>query len=203
MTTAPSLSVYAVQVLLKDRVGILRDVTTATANMGGNIIAISQTVVSDYFTVTFVAAFDSDPGLDRVREGMLASLPDDHASVIVTPFEGAVNGARARTAGDYYIVTLIGNDRPGILKTITTFLADQGINIEDWTVAFDGPGVTHIGEVRIPGHLDIKQVQDECRRLMTPLGLTAHIQHENIFRATNELGRISLLLMEPGHAAHR
>ena len=41
---------YVVSVVVPDRVAILRDITSAVADLGGNIDGISQTVVQGYFT---------------------------------------------------------------------------------------------------------------------------------------------------------
>ncbi len=43
-----------VSVVGKDRVGIMAEVTTATANFGGNIVDISQKVISGYFNLIMI-----------------------------------------------------------------------------------------------------------------------------------------------------
>jgi len=68
--------------------------------------------------------------------------------------------------------------------------------VEDLYFRIVGPQVTHIGEVTVPRLLDIKQVQDELRELMAPLDLKVSLQHENIFRVTNEVGSIRMMLKE-------
>ena len=89
---------------------------------------------------------------------------------------------------------MTGKDRHDILKTVTAFLSKKNINIEDWYVEFEGDNVTQIGEITIPELLDIKQLQDEFQQCAAALGLKSHIQHENIFIATNEVGAVKPLL---------
>ena len=74
------------------------------------------------------------------------------------------------------------------------YLAEKKINVEDLYFRIAGRQVTHLGEVTVPRLLDIKQVQDELRELMAPLGLIVRLQHENLFRVTNEVGSIRMIL---------
>lgn len=184
---------YVVSVLVADRVGILKDITSAVTDMGANIDGISQTVVSGYFTVILTATFKKSLSTEEIRGQIMNNFSRDEAEIVVRPYEeSAVK--RIPVQGNRYAVTVAGKDRTGILKTVTTFLAGKGINIEDWYVEFEGKNVTHIGVISVPKVLDIKQTQEEFRQLLLPLGLTSYIQHENIFRATNEIGPIESLL---------
>lgn len=184
---------YVISVLVADRVGILRDVTSAVTDMGANIDGISQTVVAGYFTVILTVSFAGKHSPESIRETIMHNFSRDEAAIVVRPYE-AESVKHIPIKGSRYIMTITGKDRPKVLKTVTNFLADKGINIEDWYVDFDGENVRHIGEVSVPKLLDIKQVQDEFRQLLSALGLDSYIQHENIFRATNEIGAIGALL---------
>lgn len=187
---------YAVSVLIADRVGILRDIASAVADLGGNIFGISQTVVAGNFTVALAAEFPAAVPPERVRDAIRTRFPPDQASVAVRRHTAPPPAGVRHGDGDLFIVTLSGPDRPGILQAVTAFLADRGINIEDWRVVFGAHGVTQVGEVTMPRHLDLKQVQDDLRQTLKPLGQAASLQQVNIFRATNEIGPIKHLLGE-------
>ena len=186
---------FVVSVLVPDRVGILRDIVTPLTEMGANIDGISQTVVGGYFTVILTSSFDEPRTTDSVLKSILDDFTAGEASVVVRPHTPAARPA-ATTERDRYIVTITGPDRPGILKMVTGFLAAKRVNIEDWYFEYQQERVTHIGEITVPARLDVKQVQDEFRQMLAKVGMTASIQHENIFRATNEIGAISPLLGE-------
>jgi glycine cleavage system transcriptional repressor len=192
---------YVISVLVADRVGILRDITSAITDMRANIDGISQTVVAGHFTVILAATFEEPQSAEAIRDRVQENFQPGEASIVVRPHVERPL-PRNQTGSRRYIVTLTGRDRPGILKRVTAFLAQKGINIEDWFVEFEGPNVTHIGEITVPRLLDIKQIQDEFRDALTPMGLVAGIQHENIFRATNEVGGVRPLLAEDADAAH-
>jgi len=184
---------YVISVLVADRVGILRDITSAVADMGANIDGISQTVVAGYFTVILTASFNKLRKPEEIRSAILHNFGGAEVEVQVRPYD--VNAVRRVPAkGSRYVLTITGKDRKGILKAVTAFLSDRNINVEDWYVEFDGENVMHIGEVSVPKLLDIRQVQDELRQLLSKMGLESYIQHENIFKATNEVGAIGSLL---------
>lgn len=187
---------YVISILVADRVGILSGITSAVTDLGANIEGISQTVVHGYFTVILIAAFSAKVTEGTVRDAVISHLRKGEATVVVRPFDPT---ARSVTEGDRYILTMSGKDRPGILKTVTTYLAEKKINVEDLFFHIDGEHVTHIGEVTLPRTLDIKHVQDELRDLMAPIGLVVSLQHENLFRVTNEIGAIGLMLKEKRH----
>jgi predicted amino acid-binding ACT domain protein len=192
---------YVVSVLVPDRVGILRRITGALTDLGANLTGISQTVVQGYFTVIVIAEFRRNPGADAIREAMAREFPGGEASVTVRDHAPE---PRRTVSGARYILTMSGRDRPGILKAVTGFLAAKGVNIEDLFFRITGRDVVHIGEVTVPHALDLRQFQDELRALLEPLGLRGLLQHENIFRATNEVGAVqSLLAEEGGHAPDR
>ncbi len=191
-----SIARFAISVLTSDRVGIMRGITAAVADLGGNIEGISQTVVQGYFTVILIAAFPHDVTANAITDTVAAACPCGKGSVLVRHAGSVVP---APPPGPRYILTLMGREAPGILKQLTAYLAEKGINIEDWYFRVDGPAVTHIGEITVPPRLDIRQLQDDLRALLEPRDLRVHCRHENLFRATNEIESIRRMLgTEPG-----
>ena len=184
---------YVISVLLPDRVAILRDITSAICGARGNIEEISQTVLGGYFHVVLTASLPDSTTPDALRHAIQVNLPDQDLAVVVANHHPTAKkpAVKDRTR---YIITTSGEDQPGILKTITTFLAARSINIEDWDVDLSNTRATYIGEVTVPNRLDIKQLQDEFRAELDTIGLQGGLQHENIFRATNEVGPIRALL---------
>jgi predicted amino acid-binding ACT domain protein len=184
---------FVISVLIADRAGILRDATTAVTDMGANIDGIKQTVVAGYFTVMLTASFETPYTVEDVRRFMDRAFDEEGATIVVVPYDEGKT-ARPPVEGERYIVTLTGADRRGIMKAVTTFLADRGINIEDWDVRFEGSMVTHVGQVTVPSRLDITQLQHDFHHMTSELPLHSGIQHENIFRAISEVGPIKPLV---------
>lgn len=182
---------YVLSVLIADRVGILNAITSGVTDLGANIEGISQTVVQGYFTVIMTVAFAQAVGAEAIRGAILNRFHKDEASVLVRPY---IPLAKVPVEGERYILTMSGKDQPGILKALTGYLAGKKINVEDLFFRIVGEQVTHIGEVTVPAQLDLKQIQDELRDVMAPFALVIGLQHDNLFRATNEVGSVRCLL---------
>ncbi|MBL7076282.1 MAG: ACT domain-containing protein [Kiritimatiellae bacterium] len=189
---------YVVSVLVKDKVGILRGVSAALADLGGDMDGISQTVLDGYFALILTVTFAGPCSEEALRSAVQDALDDEKADVVIRAYDVPEN--RPPTVqGSRYLVTLNGKRTVGILKAVTNFLANQGVNVEGWTVYADGPRATHLGEVTVPDLLDIKQVQDGLQEVVAVFGFTCGIQHENIFLVTNKVGAVRPLLRGAQH----
>jgi hypothetical protein len=54
--------------------------------------------------------------------------------------------------------------------------------------------VVYIAQVVVPETVDFRAIQEGFRAAMSDRGLTGLLCHENIFRATNEIGPIKSLI---------
>lgn len=197
--STPSRSKFVVAVLVADRTGIIRDVASAVTDLGGNIDGVRQTVVEGYFSITLTAAFPVRRTAAGLRAAIAGRFGRGEAEVVVRPFV-AVRRPAGMVRGQPYVLCLTGPDRPGILKRAATWLAGQGINVEDFEYQLDGRIVTYIGHLTVPRRRSIRPLQAELRDLMSAIGMRATLQHQNIFRATNEIGPIRGLIEEAGRA---
>ncbi len=192
MKDAKRIDRMVINVLVNDRVGILRDVTAALADLGGTIEGISQTVVAGCFTVLLAARFSEARLPAEVQARVAQAFESGEADVTVRPLAErrrppTVDGAR-------YVVTLSARPTPGLLKVVTAFMAERGINVENWTVYGEGDRLMHVGELTVPHLLDTRQLQDAFRRLAETLGVESGLQHENLFVVTNRVGAVRPLL---------
>lgn len=188
---------FVVSVLVPDRVGILKRITAALNGLGGNITGISQTVVQGYFTVIVIVEFKAGVERGKIYEALTNRFENKDASVVVRDFEDA---RLPKPDGSRYILTMFGKEQPGILKRVTAFLAEKNVNIEDLFFKIQGDRVTHIGELTVPDALDVRQLQEDLQALLAPMELRGMLQHENIFRATNEVDAVIALLREENNA---
>lgn len=186
----PPLCRSVVAVLLPDRVGILRDVTAGIVALDGNIGGIRQTLVDGFFNLVFTFEHPARVTGEAIRRE-LASRLEPTASVVVLPVPD--RPATPVPAGSRYVAMTRGPDRPGAIHAISAFFVEFGINIEDWQVETEGADVIYTAQVSMPETLDFREVQSAFRSRLAPRGLTAAIYHENIFRATNEIGPIKRL----------
>jgi predicted amino acid-binding ACT domain protein len=186
-------SLFAVSVTVPDRVGVLRDVTKAILELQGNLVDLRQVVVGGCFSLTCIATLPAGTDAEALRSAIDAQMAPDEAGILVRPYVPAPGPVVAR--GARYVFTISGPDAPGRVFEASQFFVERGINIEDWQHIAATPGTAfNVGLVTIPDDLDLQRVQKEFVRRLTPLGLSARLLHENIFRATNEIGPIHALL---------
>lgn len=185
---------YLVSVITPDRIGLTRDIAQTVVDLNGYISDMRQTIVSGFFSLIFVTEHQEDVG-DRLQQALSGLLPPG-AVLAVMPHPEQVRKDVPR-AGQRYVATASGEDKPGIMLAIADFMADHGINIEDWSTIFDGKHVTHLAYVtfRTPLH-DLKAVQADFREALAQRGFSAQLCHEAIFRATGEVAPIKSIIQE-------
>jgi len=182
---------FITSVFAADRVGLLRDVTQAVFSLDGNIGSIRQTVVDGFFTLVFTADFPEQVSAEALRSLITVSL---EAGAVVTVMECPDAPQVVVPEGSRFVVTTRGEDKPGTIFAITSFLVEHGVNIEDWIVENDNGQVVYIAQVVVPDAVDFKMIQERFRTAMAERNLAGLLCHENIFRATNEIGPIKTLL---------
>jgi glycine cleavage system transcriptional repressor len=187
----PETSRHVVAVLLPDRVGALRDVTAAIVQLGGNIAGIRQTVVDGFFSLVFTAEHPAQVTAEGIRTELAARL-EPGAAIVVRAY--ASRPLPPLAAGARYVAMTRGPDRAGTIHAISSFFVEHGINIEDWQAESNGADVVYTAQVAIPDAADFRRIQEAFHTSMAARGLSAAICHENIFRATNEIGPIKALL---------
>ncbi len=176
---------YIVTVMARDRVGIVRDVSTALADIGGNVTHVSQTVMRCYFTLIMSVQLPDERAEHEIRQAIERKGEIGELVVNVRPFVEKTESED--TPCERFVLTLRGTDRPGIISLATNYLADRGINIDDFfAYILDGRFVMLV-KVSIPLGTDADEVRTELEKLGREQELIVHLQHENIFRATSDV----------------
>ncbi|NLC57196.1 MAG: ACT domain-containing protein [Armatimonadetes bacterium] len=182
---------FIVSVTAPDRTGIVAGVTAALRDLGGNITHLNQTVVRGYFTIMLSVDLPEGVDAEAITARVAASAPEGELRVGVMPFrEGA---PPVPSPADRFVLAILGRDRPGIIARVTAYLAEQGINIEDFTATVVAGDLVLIFGVRVPASLEITHVQRSIETVGREFGITATLQHENIFRATSEVRAVRTL----------
>jgi len=172
----------------RDRVGIVRDVTTALNKLKANVERVSQTVVMNYFTLTLVVTFPKLHSSEEIRELLRSAGSEDEFEISVKVFEpGAEKDAVVSNAG-CFVLTVTGPDRTGIIGQIAAYLSGKGINVIDlYAYKPDEKDFVMISQLAVPSHMNAAQIQLDIEVLGRKTGLMATLQHENIFKATNDI----------------
>lgn len=120
------LATLVMTVIGADRPGLVQLVATRVADHGGNWLESRMCHLGGQFA----GILRVEVAAERVDElvGALHRLEKDGLRVIVHA-EGA--GAAAKIAGVAAVVELVGQDRPGILRSVSGVFAQHGVNVEE------------------------------------------------------------------------
>ncbi len=175
---------YIMSITAQDRPGIVAGVSEAAAELGGNVEAASQTVHQGYFAMMVLWSLP-----DEVSKEALIQQVHERAGANLHVFAADYRPSQPAPVGDKqaFIVTSIGPDKPGILRTLSSYLASRQINIDDlYAVVKDGDFLV-ICQVSVPGDVDVFMLQADLEAVGEELGVAVQMQHEDIFVATSEL----------------
>ena len=86
------------------------------------------------------------------------------------------------------IVTVIGKDKPGIIAKVSTCLAQNSVNIEDISQTLMQGNFTMIMLCDMQNAtLSLKDLKDNLVKVGEEIGVSIHVQHEDIFNAMHKI----------------
>ncbi len=179
---------YIITVMAQDRVGIVRDVSSALAGLNGNITHLSQTVMRCYFTLIISVQMPEECTQLQIRQAVERSGSVGELEVNVRPYEERTSVSTSET--ERFTLSMQGKDQPGIIARTTSYLADRRINVEDFYSYVYDDILLMLAQVSVPIDTDIEEVQAGLEHVGKEFGLLVHLQHENIFRATGEVSPV-------------
>jgi glycine cleavage system transcriptional repressor len=176
---------YVLDVLSNDHPGIVAAVSNAVEGIEGNIDACSQTVLAGYFTLIMVVSFPKEMPCKEIAARIEEQDSARGLQVLVRPYVDCRPAAAQKV--ERFVISAFGKDRPGIVRRFTQYLAGKDINIVDLFGDRRGDEFVMISEVEIPTRWEISMLQTDLEQLGKEEGFTVHLQHENVFVATNQL----------------
>lgn len=184
---------YMISVTAADRVGIVYSVTGALLDLGGSVLELSQTVMRGYFTIILEAGFHEPRTAKEITEAIHERGGRFGLRVVVIEVpEDRSQSATEPVAGDRFILTVLGDDSPGIVHGIAGSLAAHGVNIIDLHARVEGSRFSLVMEALIPHDLTPASIRSELERFGRSHNLEVFVMHENIFAATTEPSPVRL-----------
>jgi glycine cleavage system transcriptional repressor len=176
----------------RDRVGIVSDVSSRIAGLGGDIADLSQTTLRGFFTLILLATFPDTVTLESLRHELdgIRGEPgaDPDLEVLVRQLTEHPDPEPDAPSDEEYVLAVRGPDRVGLLADVTRICKEHELNILDLsTRKSDGQYVTLL-------HVDASRAQplDRLRGALETAGrqrgFAFTLQHHDVFRATNEIG---------------
>jgi len=196
---------YVIAVMSRDRIGIIAEVAGAVSALGGDIADTRQSVLCGYFTMLLLARFPAGVSGNAIEQAIQAAShasPYDRGAprleVIVRQADPAAlaeaaapgtmpTGTMPTGTGHRYLLTARGPDRVGFVAAVSAFCSANGLNILDLsTTVFQGDYIMML-LVDVSRCGDLDDLRRRLKAFGEQAGLSAVLQHEAIFRATNEV----------------
>jgi len=174
--------IMAISVMDRDRPGIVAEVTECISSLGGNLADLRESVLCGYFTMILIAGFPPEITVRRV-EAALADVTESNVSVELA--EGALteNGIGEHA----YVLSAVGRDRVGLVARISRFCCDRGVNILDFASHVEGDQYTMMLQIDLANIESRSAFESELSAFGKTNDLKCVLQHNDIFRATNEI----------------
>ena len=89
---------------------------------------------------------------------------------------------------DRIVVTVIGEDKTGIVANVSTKLSELRLNIIDITQkVFENDIFAMIMLVKAPENTDMKALQEKFKDVEEKIEVRVFLQHENIFKTMHRI----------------
>ena len=175
----------ALTALGRDRPGLVADVSGAVTDLGGNIVHVEQSSIYGLFSMLMlVEPADLPPGLDMYRLAYELEMRGRAFGIDVQA--EVVAHADAFKPKEMRVVTIIGNDKPGVMNAITRTIADAKANIERMHHVAQGDVMVFEIWIDVRG-ADFEQLRHALRRTCERVGVDAVIQPHSMFRTRKRL----------------
>jgi glycine cleavage system transcriptional repressor len=181
----------SVSVMGADRPGIVAGVAKVLYANACNIEALSQTVIMGQFAMIVVVSPLKGSKTESLEKAFAELGREMNLEIHVRMLDSEGRLGFDPGEAESFVITVRGQDRPGLVSAITAILAEQGINITRLGAEVVPLGkqleYIQIYEVDIPKQLDFALIQKTLRDKGAEIGVTVDMQHRDIFRAINQI----------------
>lgn len=153
----------AVTAIGADRPGIVAAVAHVLHERGGNLEDSAMTILGGHFAIVLLVATDDSP--EELSSALRAATTELGLTITVTAATGQGRGPAAT-----HLLSVYGADKPGIVATVATALADTGANVSDLETQVIGEGedavYAMVIELVVPDGVDVEPaLGDACATL--------------------------------------
>ena len=181
-----------ISVTARDKTGIIANVTKSIENIGGDLIDLSQTVLNGYFTMILSATFPDNIGAETLRnfisDRFLELSKEDKYEIITWKMNNPeITSPANKTNNNIYILTVKTKNRKGLVAEMSTFCANNNMNIINMCSEVKENNYTMIFFVDMGSEVLVNSIRNKLNSLADKLDLKIMLQHQDIFKSTNEI----------------
>lgn len=163
----------AITVLGRDRPGIVAAVSKVLFEHGCNIEDSSATRLRDSFAMILIAKLPDPPRLEALESALQACAGVQGISIDVRDLGGGA--PEPPPAGDAYLLSVYGADRPGIVYRVSATLAGLRCNVTDVATrvagTIDAPVYILMLELTAPPDVSAAELERHLAALRTELNV--------------------------------
>lgn len=160
------MTLHAITVLGHDRPGIIAEATGILGSLGLNLEDSSMTLLRGHFAMTLVSAGESDSAAIETALAPLAETGELAVSVRELSDEQATF-----SRGTPWVLSVHGGDRPGIVSSVVSRVAEVGGNITDLTTRLAGDLYVLVAELDLPEDVDVDALREVLTATAADLGV--------------------------------
>lgn len=178
---------YALSVMCRDNVGLVARLTECVCHMGGEIEVLHQGVLQGCFVFMVLAEFPEAVDEHQVRQTIESTGAPGEFIVSILPRSEKI--APPVQSGQTFILTVISEreDVAGVLRKITSYLADHRVNIEGLTCEPRLGRSVLTARLTIPPTVDIRNARLDLTEILKADEVVLSLVHEDIFSATSQI----------------
>jgi len=167
----------------QNRPGVLAAVTTAMAELGGDMKYATQTVVHGLFTMTVAAEFPPHRNWEVIRDHLLNAGRAYEMEVLIRsmPSEELLKAP----SGERFFLSITGKDAPGVVRAICALLAQELVDIQRMCAVPDSPeSFSLVMQINIPDQSQSDNLTRELESFGAINGLNIILKHEEQYNMT-------------------
>ncbi len=177
-----------------DSPGLVAKITTKIFEMNGNIIDVEESCRRGLFYIFLIIDFStSGYSMDAISKALNSIGEETGLRIILGIYEEEISYGPQKES---HIVTILGEDKPGIIAKISTFFHQDNINIENCRMiargkVFSMEMAIDISQMRVQKGLSrddaIDKMIAELKALCKTLNQSVVIQSEDIYQRGKKL----------------
>lgn len=180
-----------VTVVGSDRPGIVAGLSKVLYKNNCNIEELRSTILKRQFVMILIATSPSKNIANQLKNAYLKEESLQGIEIQVKEVSPQKLRPHKQPPSQPFIITVIGEDRPGLVFGVTEIIAKHGINITNFdakvTRMRGKKEYVQIYEVAVPESIDIKSLKKELSLRGKKLKVDIDLQHRDIFRSINEI----------------
>ena len=179
---------FVISVMSKDRPGIIADITGAILDLRGDLADLNQSVLGGYFTMILIAEFDDTVTAEDVFAGFSHINSETRIEANIKEMDVDLAIEKDKLPRETFVVTAQAINRKGLVKVMGDFFYSHNINVLDLVTTREKQRYTMIFQVDLSEIDSMKTLRNEIEELASKENLDLVLQHNDIFKATHEVG---------------